>query len=483
MVTTTHLKGSYLRRNGAAFSDKATLMEYITRHGDFLLVTTITTDPVWLEEPFVQTTNYQLDPHTTLGFYPCTVSEENISTAVPHFLPGQNPNLGADDIPKQPARGGAASTRPEYRLKLRQGLADTMEPARANLVPAKIVQPQIQKRDGDIHVMPVQGNIYMLVGPWGNIAASVGPDGILLVDTGPANQTEKIRSTVMDLAKQVNSTPHPNKCVGLHCEITPGGGWTSPAINAVISSPAPPKAMRYIINTSADPDHTGGNEKLGELPADSAIIEALSTPVGITPSATILAHQNVLDRLSNPGHGLPSAPGGALPTDPFHGLTYKLSEFFNNEGVEIYHEPNAHTDGDSIVTFRYSDVIAAGDILNTESYPVIDLEKGGTINGVLDGLNHILALSIPEARSQGGTWVIPGHGRLCDIGDVTNYRNMVAIMRDRIQDLMKKGMTLEQVKAARPTQDYDGVYGATSGPWTTEKFIEAAYKSLQPQKK
>ncbi len=211
VVTTTHLKGSYLRRNGAAFSDKTTLMEYITRHGDFLLVTTITTDPVWLEEPFVQTTNYQLDPHTTLGYYPCTVSEENISTAVPHFLPGQNPNLGADDIPKQPARGGAASTRPEYRLKVRQGLVDTMEPARANLVPAKIVQPPIQKRDGDIHVMPVQGNIYMLVGPWGNIAASVGPDGILLVDTGPGNMTEKIRSTVMDLAKQVNLLDSPSQ--------------------------------------------------------------------------------------------------------------------------------------------------------------------------------------------------------------------------------------------------------------------------------
>lgn len=130
------------------------------------------------------------------------------------------------------------------------------------------------------------------------------------------------------------------------------------------------------------------------------------------------------------------------------------------------------------VTFRYSDVIAAGDILNTDSNPVIDLERGRTLNRVLD---CILALSIPEARSQGGTWIIPGHGRLCDIGDGTNYRNMVAIMHDRIQDLINKSMTLERVKVAKPTFDYDGLYGSTGGAWTTNKFIEAAYKTLKPQ--
>jgi glyoxylase-like metal-dependent hydrolase (beta-lactamase superfamily II) len=130
------------------------------------------------------------------------------------------------------------------------------------------------------------------------------------------------------------------------------------------------------------------------------------------------------------------------------------------------------------VYFRYSDVIAAGNLLNTESYPVIDVARGGTIQGVLDGLNHILDLSIPEFRSQGGTWVIPGHGRLCDIGDVANYRNMVAIIRDRVQDRINKGATLAQVKAAKLTMDYDGLYGATSGPWTTDMFVEAVYKTL-----
>ena len=147
--------------------------------------------------------------------------------------------------------------------------------------------------------------------------------------------------------------------------------------------------------------------------------------------------------------------------------------------MQIVSQPAAHTDGDSIVYFRYSDVISAGDILRTDSYPVIDVAKGGSINGVLDGLNRILDIAIPEFRSQGGTMVIPGHGRLCDTGDVANYRNMVAIMRDRIQDLIKKGMTLEQVKAAKPTMDYDGLYGSATGAWTTDMFIEAAYKSLK----
>ena len=182
--------------------------------------------------------------------------------------------------------------------------------------------------------------------------------------------------------------------------------------------------------------------------------------------------------MSKPGAGESAAPSGALPTDTYHAASYKLSEFFNGEGIRIIHAPAAHTDGDSMVFFRYSDVIAAGDILNTDSYPVIDVAKGGTIQGVLDGLNNILDLAIPEFRSQGGTMIIPGHGRLCDTGDVANYRNMVAILRDRIQDLKNRGMTLEQVKAAKPTMDYDGLYGSDTGHWTTSMFIEAAYRTL-----
>ncbi len=122
VIDTDHIKASYLRRNGASFSDKATMQEFIDRHGDYLTITMILTDPVWLEEPFIQTTNYALDTHTALTYYPCTVSEENISTAVPHFLPGTTEQLkdAAGWIPPQAARGGAASTYPDYRETLKQ---------------------------------------------------------------------------------------------------------------------------------------------------------------------------------------------------------------------------------------------------------------------------------------------------------------------------------------------------------------------------
>ena len=148
----------------------------------------------------------------------------------------------------------------------------------------------------------------------------------------------------------------------------------------------------------------------------------------------------------------------------------------------VYHEPAANTDGDSIVLFRRSEVISAGDIFSTISYPVIDLARGGSVQGVISGLNHILDLAFAEYRSQGGTWIVPGHGRLSDTADVASYRNMIVMIRDRVQDLIDKGMTLEQVKAARPSLDFDGRYGSTTGSWTTDMFIEAVYRSLQEKK-
>ena len=194
-------------------------------------------------------------------------------------------------------------------------------------------------------------------------------------------------------------------------------------------------------------------------------------------AASITAHENVLLRMSTS-----NVPAAAQPTDTYFDEFHKLPEYFNGEAIILYHEPAANTDGDSIVFFRHSEVISAGNIFSTVSYPYIDLEKGGSIQGVLKGLNHILDLAVAEYRGQGGTWVIPGRGRLSDTADVASYRNMVTMIRDRVQDLIGKGMTIEQVKAARPTMDFDGRYGSDTGSWTTSMFVEAVYKSLKEKK-
>ena len=137
-----------------------------------------------------------------------------------------------------------------------------------------------------------------------------------------------------------------------------------------------------------------------------------------------------------------------------------------------------HTDGDIVVFFRKSDVVASGDLFLTTTYPVIDSQSGGRVNGIIDGLNRILDVTIPKDKQEGGTYVVPGHGRLSDEADVVEYRDMLTIVRDRVQELVAKGKTLAEVKAAKPTLDYDGRYGAATGAWTTEMFVEAIYREL-----
>ena len=332
---------------------------------------------------------------------------------------------------------------------------------------------------GEIQMLPVSGNIYMLVGDGGNITMSIGRDGILLVDTGTAANADKLLATVKRISTQLVSTPVPvTPCVGLRCgEYSSPFGWNSPNINGVISSPAPPQPIRYAINTSIDPDHTGGNKKVvaaGVTYTGGNVASAGGAPQG----AALIAHENILLRLSEQVPGKPAVPGNELPSDTYHLAFYKLSQFFNGEGVQVIHMPDAHTDGDSIVYFRYSDVISAGDILNENSYPVIDVDKGGSIQGIIDGLTRILDIGIPEFRTQGGTMVIPGHGRLCDMADVVYYRDMLSIVRDRIQDAINRGLTVQQIKAAKLTMDFDKRWGSTTGPWTTDMFIDAVYKSL-----
>jgi glyoxylase-like metal-dependent hydrolase (beta-lactamase superfamily II) len=151
----------------------------------------------------------------------------------------------------------------------------------------------------------------------------------------------------------------------------------------------------------------------------------------------------------------------------------------------VLHQPAAHTDGDVLVFFRRSDMVVAGDVLDTTRFPVIDVARGGSVTGEIAALNRLVDLAIPSVpivSREAGTLVIPGHGHVCDQTDVADYRDMVTIVRDRIRDLKKAGMTLNQIKATSPTRGYTRRYGSDSGSWTTDNFVDAVYQSLAREK-
>jgi hypothetical protein len=489
-ITTTHLKDGYLRRGGPQTSDMYSMTEYLTRHDEILTIVTVVDDPIYMDEPLVHSTTYTVDLTGTTAVETCNGSSfaENGGTDrhwVPHFLPGQNAAatewLRAEPwVPPDAARGGVTTIYPEYRSVLDGTVsADALAvPRSPSVVSAPEAIEAQSPRDGAVHVLPIQGNVYMLVADGTNITASVGEDGVMLVNTGPAEMSGAILAAVRELATAVAGAVGPNGCSGARCPARPFG-WASPFINTVIASPAPPRPIRYIVNTSAAPAHVGGNAATAEagfFPRGGGFGGAVDA---IGSNASIIAHENVLNRMSAPAGGDEAMPVEAWPTDTYFDEFHKLPAYFNGEAVIVYHAPAANTDGDSLVFFRHSEVISAGDLFSTVSYPVIDLARGGSVQGVIDGLNRILDLAVAEYRSQGGTWIVPGRGRLSDTADVASYRNMVTIVRDRVQDLVRQGRSLEQVLAARPTLDFDGRYGAQSGPWTTDQFVEAVYRSLQ----
>ena len=455
-VTTTHLKDGYLRRGGPQTSDMYAMTEYITRHGDILTIISVVDDPIYQDEPYVLSTTYVFDPTATVTMETCNGSSfaENGGTDrhhVPHFLPGQNTALTEwltkeNWVPEAPTRGGVKTLYPEYRATLNGAVnvnSLKVPSSRSTVSVDKSIAAESPK-DGQVHVLPVQGNIYMLVADGTNLTVSVGAEGVLLVNTGPAQMTDKVLAALNQLVNATVALPATNNCFGVNC---PGiWGWSSPYINTVISATAPAKPLRYIINTSASPDHVGGNEKIatsGFFPRGGGFGGAV-TNVG--RRASVVAHENVLNRMSAPAGKEAPTPEAAWPTDTYFDELHKLPEYFNGEAVIVYHAPKANTDGDSLVFFRHSEVISAGDVFSTVSYPIIDLDKGGSIQGA---------------------------------ADVASYRNMLTMIRDRVADLKRKGMPLAQVKAAKPTMDFDGRYGATSGAWTTDMFVEAVYRSLK----
>jgi glyoxylase-like metal-dependent hydrolase (beta-lactamase superfamily II) len=296
-----------------------------------------------------------------------------------------------------------------------------------------LVVAAVRGQPSAVQVLPVQGNVSMLWGTESNVAVQTGPDGVLLVDTQPAAMAANVFAAVRSLAKE---------------------------------------PIHTIINTHLHADHAGGTGALVKMR-------------GAAPQAVrVMAHENVLIRMQK------ATAGGATPTAELRinqvinlpitsaYFTPTRDFYLNGEAVVLYHVPAAHTDGDTIVYFRKSDVVVVGDVFTPDLYPVIDLPNGGSVNGLIGALNRILEITVPARYQEGGTYVIPGRGRLCDEADVVEYRDMVTIIRDRVQDLIAKKLTLEQVKAARPTRDYDTEYGAITGPWTTDMFVEAVYRSL-----
>jgi glyoxylase-like metal-dependent hydrolase (beta-lactamase superfamily II) len=423
-ITTTHIKAGYFRRTGIPASDRLTVVEHWMRHGNLFSQVTIATDPVYLTEPYIRSQEFGLmERGNTNWLYNCEYVMElpTEKNDVPHYLPGRNPWIGEfaakHAMPHEGVRGGAETLLP--------GWTPGTPPAAPRAGANGGFRPEHQPAPlaaGEVKAVHVQGNVHMIVGAGANIAVQVGDDGILVVDTGAAGMSDEVLAAIAGIAP-------------------------------------PGKEIRWLVNTTIQPDHIAGNEPLSQ---------AGRTVNGNI--AAIVAHEHAAARLLDAG-----VPDAGRPYNTYfeNGRDFP----FNGEPIVIYHPESANTDAESVVFFRRSDVVAAGDVFRTDAYPVIDVERGGSVQGTIDALNRILDMTVPSKMLQeAGTYVIPGHGRISDEHDVVMYRDMVVIVRDRIRDMVDRKMTLDQVNAARPTLDYDGRYSTEASP--AAAFIEAIYRDL-----
>ncbi len=447
VVTTTHIKKGWLRRNGVPESDLATLTEYFVRTGDVLTRISAITDPVYLTEPLIKSEEFVLNlqgvPHRSWLFKCKPVVEvDRPEGAVPHYLPGRNPYLNEYrkryNLSEALTRGGAELTYPQ------PAGVDIATVPQTPSTPRRSAPPMVMAPPGEVRTLPVRGNVYMLVSAEGNMVVHAGEEGVLVVDTLTASLSPQVLAAIRRISD---------------------------------------KPIHYIVNTQLGDSHTGGNEALAKAAPSRPDRAPLGAGMGGNAgnAASIVAHENVLTRMSAevPGGGT-AHPRGVWPVDVFFNDQNDL--FFNDEAVQVLHQPKALTDGDSIVFFRRSDVIAAGDVFQTTGYPAFDRRLGGSINGVIAALNRIIRLAVPTHNAEGGTMIVSGRGRLGDEMDVVEYRDMLTIVRDRIQAMIAEGRTLAEVRAAEPTLDYDARYAAESGPASRDAFIENVYESLKAER-
>ena len=317
----------------------------------------------------------------------------------------------------------AAASLPRAAQAPVQTAAQTLPSAQARMV-------------GAIKILNIRNSVYLLQGAGGNITVLAFPEGVTIIDSGASAMADQVLAAIRTISTQ---------------------------------------PIRYIINTSVDPDHAGGNEKLASVGR-----QITGGNFTAPDQAEVIAHEQVLNRMLAPSVQ-PPTPSLAVPATTYYTPTLKLSTLYHGDAVQLVHVRAAHTDGDTMVWLRHNDIIATGDIFQTTNYPVIDLERGGGINGVIEGLNQVIDIAFPEFRLENGTLIVPGHGRLCDIADVVYYRDMVTIIRDRVDDMVKKGAPLDQVKAAKLTRDYDPYYTQNAATYSPEMFIESVYKSLAPK--
>ena len=312
------------------------------------------------------------------------------------------------------------------------GCAALLLPCGSALVPLKAAAPQASVAPSNLEILEVRSSFFVIAGPSANIGVQVGDDGVVVVDAGKAADAPALLAAIKSISR---------------------------------------RPIRYIIDTGPDTDHVGGNEALSKSG------ERLFAGGGRNADAApIVSVEGVLRHVT-------TLPAGAVPTEVFNWA--RKSMYLNGEAIEVQSQPAAHTDGDAFVFFRRSDVVVAGDVLDTRQFPVIDIARGGSIQGEIAALNRLVELavpSVPVVTREAGTIVVPGHGRLCDQYDVVEYRDMVTIIRDRVRDLIKAGRSLAEVKAAQPAKGYVGRYGNSGGAWTADHFIEAVYQSLIKEK-